>query len=1226
MKIFFEDVNFTVRLIGSIIKLFIYLCIILIAAGAALFWFDTGSWLVLPLAQRAGNFFLAPMKLELENVNGSIHNGYSLDGLKLISGDEELFTLNHASISPDWNLVLLGMNGIPYIQNLDIQGVSSDLRKVLALVSHFTASSDNKPSEDDEEEPSSFTLNPFNVSIRDVNFGTDYANLSLDSMILNDDGRFMLNTKIISRDNILPLRTNARINFDPIEIISSDIFIGQKSTGSFSGKFSPIKARLDLTALSLDEFLKFAPPMDIKASGRIDGRIFLDTDNNNIINASGVVSMPRANIMDIPLNFRLPFRYNGNNFAALDNAVLNTELAALNLNASMDIDNMHITADGEAKNISLNEIGRVFAPQAGLKGAGGLLKFNVDTTISGDVPSILNGTKADINAVMPMIEAAGIRILRDMDAHVNLVPGDAPKISLGGELFKGKLFARGEALQDSKGNIKPQAVVSVVNLDLNAVARAIPSVRSVKPSGKLTASARIYDNLNIDGKITSDRLSAAGYTLTNLLANLNYDNRSGRAELEGFRTNLGKGQITASGNVNLKSNIFTMTAETKNFDTKAIPALKDLTGSFNLKASASGKYTDMNTLNANANLEARNVHYAGTPVGSISFPAEYSRSRLTIPKAIALIPGGIIELYGNADLHNASNPVLNLTASTNRINLANVLRDLQIDTSPMPVSGIIRGNVNIKGPLSKAGVNANIYADNVKAGDIIDIPSAALEADGNMKRIDIRRLDAKVNRADIHGNGRLDINQKNFAASSVNVGMNVRRLNLKQILSAAKVNVPVSGIINASARLNGTISKPALDINLNSLTYNNKTDIKDIALKLRSPSTGRYLINTSATINGFRPEADIDLAQTGNIWSYQLNTRPIDINAAIASQMPDMAGIVKGFAAVSVKGNTKENSPININASANEINIIDKIKIQDISLPVVYSTSANSITMKKGRASLSNGIITAGMNVDLKESSWNGNIDIDHLNFGKLAEPFLPEGELIGSVDAHISMNGDFGVMPLNFANGKFSTTPGYFHKMDILDTITPTGRITFDKIQGSFFWNGTELFFNPGTGARAGNNEPLYRYFNISGSAGMKEKGLNLVCDGRFDLKILDQLLGAMKGLFQYMTGTIAQSALRDAAGRVLGVKRRDYQNVSFTLANSWSALQLLDLKITKSIEDFLPINILNKDEEKQKEETQFKMSIKIPTGPGDKSIEDESPEDQLKQQFIDNLFNLGW
>ena len=278
--------------------------------------------------------------------------------------------------------------------------------------------------------------------------------------------------------------------------------------------------------------------------------------------------------------------------------------------------------------------------------------------------------------------------------------------------------------------------------------------------------------------------------------------------------------------------------------------------------------------------------------------------------------------------------------------------------------------------------------------------------------------------------------------------------------------------------------------------------------------------------------------------------------------------------------------------------------MKDITLPVAYRPSANKVELKNAKAELSGGEIGSGFEYDLKSANWKGNVKAVHLDFGKLVTKFLPEGELVGTVDAQVSMKGQQGIMSTNFANGKFSTTPGYFHKMAILDKITPTKRVSFENISGTFFWNGRDLFLNPGTRASAGPDEPLYRYVTVNGSLGIPGKGLKLLCDGRFDLKILDQLLGAMKGVFQYMTGGVARNVLKDAAGRVIGLKRRDFQNVSFTLANSWDKLDLRDLRITKPIEDFLPIDILNKDEEKQKEEAQFKLRLRIPTGPGDKSI----------------------
>ncbi len=1317
------------RVIGSIIKYLIYLCIVLIAVSAALFWFDTGSWLVRPLAQRAGSYFLAPMTLNIDSVNGSVRQGYTIEGLTLSSGDKNLLTLDYASVSPDWDLVLSGMNGLPFIKALDVHGISSDLDNVMAIVNHFSSTEDSTPEDEedssDSDSDSPIRINPFSLSIRDVNFGTPYANLSLDAITLTPSGNFALNAEITSRDKSLPLKADARLNFEQLEILASDLRIGKKGSGKLVGTLDPVKANLFLTALSLEEFMQFAPDMGITASGRIDAKLsaLSDAEHDGAIKASGVVSMPRAEVMDVPLNFRLPFAWDGVSVFAVNDAALNTKAASLKLTAQTDINNLAVKAKGEALNISLNEIGRMFAPEVGLKGEGGNVKFDVDSVLTGDV---LGKTTANIHANIPEITAAGAQILKGLSGQVKLDPGHAPRISMNGEIFKGKLFARGEAQQDSQGNIKPSAIISVVNLDIPTLIRTFPAAaKSVKkPSGKITARAVIADNLDVNGKITSDKLSANGVTLTNILADLAYSYSKGTANLEGLSLNLGKGRISASGganlrtewfnfradaenieprvipelkdikgvynlyaqgsgkytdlktikteaeltaknvayadyavgnvnvpvdfannilritdgaitlpkgsvnlngNVNLNTNMFTFAADAENVEPRYIKALKDLAGTYNLKASASGNFTNINTIKANADLKARNVGYAGMNIGNVDLPVNFANNLLNIPGAKATLPGGSMNLKGSVNVKNTANPFVDITASTQGINLAEVMQKFDLQNQQMPVSGKVWGSVSVKGSLNKAGVNAVIRASDVKAGESVDIPSAALDVAGNTQVITVRNLEGTFNGAMLKADGNMKINQKNIMNSNVNMQAKFARLNLKKILTQFMGSAPVTGVIRGDVALVGTLGRPALDVKLNAPVVQGNMEIHDIAVKLRTPAENHYTVNAKARINDFKPEADIDLKNDGGIWSYAVKTKPLDIDKAVQTQNPEMAGMAKGLLTVSVNGNTKPNADINVKATVPTLKVMDKVDVKDISLPVVYRPSVNKVELKNASARLSDGDINTGFEYDMNKATWKGNVKVAHLDFGTLASKFLPEGELVGSIDAEINMNGRQGVMSTSYADGKFTTGPGYFHKMKMLERITPTKKISFEKINGTFFWNGSDVFLNPGTGARAGYDEPLYRYVTVNGSLGVPGKGLKLLCDGRFDLKILDQLLGAMKGVFQYMTGSLGRDVLKDAASRVLGIKRRDFQNVSFTLANSWDNLRMENLKITKPIEDFLPIDILNRDKEEQKDDTQFKLQLKIPTGKGYKSAEDESTGDQLKEQLIDNLFNYG-
>ncbi len=1204
------------------------MCIILIAAGSALFWFDTGSWLVKPLAQGAARFFLYPMTLEIDDVKGSLHNGYSIEGLKLLSGDEDYFTLDFARVSPDWDSVIDGMHGLPFVKDIAVRGVKSDLNKLLAVADHAAKLAGDKPNKDKDSGPLDITVKPFRVMIEDVNITSPYANLAVDELSLSEAGRLILDAKVISLDKTLPIKANILADINKLEIAKSDLVIG-RGTGKLVAALNPINAKLFLTALSLEELMSFAPieRKDFKASGRIDGKFFVQ-DINNALTASGVLSMPRANVMDIPLSFRLPFKWDGTENLSLEGASLKTQVASLRLNLSANVSSLKIKADGEANNISLNEIGRLFAPEAKLKGEGGNIKFDVDTLINDDV---LANTRADIEARIPSISAAGINILQALEAKAKLAPRTAPKIALNGKIFGGKLFARGEVDSD----MKPSAVVSIVNLDVPTLLRTFPdAARAVKnANGKITTRTVIPSNLNIKTNIKSSKLGAYGMAVTNLLADIVYDFNHSKAELEDLTLNMGKGLLRASGNVNLKSSMFEVNAHTENFDPKAIPELKDLTGAFNIKAGASGKYTDTKTIKANAEIKATNAGYSGIRLGNLDLPLHFANNVLTIPNARGSLPGGTLTFGGTVNINNAANPTLDLHASTQAqgVNIAEVLKTFSLQDKSMPITGKVRGSVNVKGALNTATVNANLNVDNFKAGKVVNMPSATLEASGNMNRVIVRKLSAKINNANINGSGSVSINPRNFMKSSLNVNANVRNLELKSLLAQFMEKPPVTGELRGNITVNGTFAQPVAQLKLSEPLYYGILRIDDIALKLRAPEENHYVINAKLRAKNFKPEVDIDVIQRNNSYVYDIKTKPLDLDNAIEVQTPSMTGIVKGSATVKVNGSVKSDfssfSPVNINVSSPLVKVIDKVSINKISLPIVYNISSGKLIMKKGTAVINDGDINSGFELDTKKNSWNGKVNVAHLNFGKLAQPFLPEGELIGTVDADITAKGTLGTMPTSFANGKFSTSPGYIHKMAVINRVSPTKKVTFEKISGSFFWNGRDLFLNPGTGARADKNEPLYRYVAINGAMGIPGKGLNLNFDGRFDLKILDRFLGAMKGVFQYMTGGLTGTTnfLRDAAGRMLGVKRRDFQNVSFRLANSWNNLQFLDLKVTKPIEDFLPINLLNKNEETQRSEQKFKLQLKFPVGPGNHDPEDDSPADQFKQQLIDNLFDMG-
>ncbi|MCR5346227.1 MAG: hypothetical protein K6E38_00445 [Fretibacterium sp.] len=1232
-------------LIKFLVRSLSFLAALTVAAAAGLVWLPTGSLLQLAVGHFGGEMI---PRVSVGTIDGSVWGGYVLRDLSLVSGDVTFLTLDRAAVSPDWDLL---MEGSPWLKAVEVEGFSADVARLQTLAEHFGSK------EEEEKEPSSFqiTPHPLQISVRDIHLTAPQGVFDLFSLYLEKDGRLTLRARVEDARSgaVLPLDADLQLGFAPLELVSSDLRIG-KGQISLSGVLEPpFDFQGNLTAFPIETIMAFVPDSPVQASGRVDGRVSLKGKDASELRASGVISVPRSVINDIPLSFRLPWTWDGRTFL-LQEAALKTKAAVLSLTASADLEAGRVMARGDARNLSLGEIGRIAAPKAGLAGEGGQIHFDVSAGLDGDLEKIAG----EFRARLPEVSAAGVRLVRGLDAGFVLDPGKAPRLSCSGEVFGGKLFGRAAMPQTEKG-VRPEAVFSLVNIDLATLGAAFPAAAEARPSGRVSLTARVAGDLSVTGSLSSEKLSAAGVVLQKLAADFSYKNeaasgrvtldrclasgltvhglaarlsyRNGLAALESLTGRLApRALISASGTADVNRQTLNFRAGIQNINPRDIPQLRDtqFRGICSLEATAEGPFSSPR---AAVRLMGRNNRVANLSLGNLDVSVQYADNRVTVSETRIRLPGGGVTLGGSVALGGAE-PSLDASVSAGKLNLAQISQALGLKT---PVRGTVEGYVNVKGPLHAAKVAAHLRADDVRTGQRppagrgeIRVPYVVLDARGDMEHIRLDRLEAKVGGALISGHGSFTAGKKRLMDSSVNLGLVVKGLELRPLLIQFMDKPPVQGVLDGTLALTGTLAEPALSAKVTSPLAVNKMTVDSLALKVTAPAPEHYKLSASGRMQDFVLAVDGDLQRRGGKWAYSAVTRPVNVEKLAGVLAPEAKGLVAGEATVRVKGAAPGTAPIDIRLSMPRLTAIGKVVVQDISVPVSVLPASGRIHVKDARAVLCGGVIRSGVDVDLTESTWKGSVTLRNLDMGRLAAPFLPEGELVGSADATVDMKGSFGLFPTSYASGTLNTSSGYLHKMSMLAKVTPTKRLSFENIRSTFFWNGRDLFINPGTQVTAGPDEPLYRYFSVNGSMGIPGKGLKLLFRGRFDMKLLDQFLGAMKGAFQYMTGALtgggAGGFLRDAAGRILGIKKRDYQDVSFTLANSWQELRLLDLKTTKSIQDFLPIERLNR-EEQQKDSKQFKLRLRIPTGPGSQDPEDTSTGDQFKEQLIDNLFSIG-
>ena len=375
------------------------LLLLVAATAATLFWLPTGSWLVLPLARWIGGAMTPALRLE--GVEGSLFQGYEVQGLVLASGDATYLTLDRAAVSLDWGLTL---RGTPWVRSLEVQGLSADVERIQELAGRFAGGA----------EGASPAVYPLRASLRDLHLILSQGTLDLSELTLTEEGDLALAARLRSMAEDLPIALKGRLSFQNLEVLSSDLRVGG-GRGALQGRILPVlDLRADLSALPLAPLMALAPDGTPRASGLLHGRLQVRADSGDV-RAEGVLTLQKGAVADVPLSLRVPWRWAGG-VLSVAGGELRTAASSIRLEASADLSRgmeaLRVAARGEAQNLSLREIGRIAAPGAGLEGEGGLVSFD----LSGD----LERWEGRLAARLPEVSAGGQRLVKGLTLDARL--------------------------------------------------------------------------------------------------------------------------------------------------------------------------------------------------------------------------------------------------------------------------------------------------------------------------------------------------------------------------------------------------------------------------------------------------------------------------------------------------------------------------------------------------------------------------------------------------------------------------------------------------------------------------------------------------------------------------------------------------------------------------------------------------------------------------------------
>ena len=1198
-------------------KVLLRICAIFVTVLLCLFVFvffgPMGSVVVEPLLRKYGENSVPT--LSVGNVGGTLTSGIILNNVQLTSGDVTLLRASHIMIRPSWVQLL---RGTLWLSDLEIGGVHAEVENLQTLAAHYGT---KKGSESDG-------LRPLRVILKDITFDTPLYSVNIDEGLLTQDGSVQLSADLGG----MRVLAEGVLSFAPLEALSFDIAVGS-GHAAFSGSLSaPFDVKGELHSLKLGELLSVfasSPALSsIQTRGTIGARFNVKGAGVGL-GAWGTVTLNGGEIEGIPVEASIPWRYKGGDFV-ISQAKIESLSADIELKVSADLRPAPITdrlfVRGAVRNIDLKTLERAFSPGIKLEGIGGMLDFWASADQKG-------GSAGKAFVRLPQIKVNGKRIVGNLRANIFLDPKQGVTVDGGGEIFGAKLRAEGA---------RSAMIFTVEGLDSGLLGATFPALAALTPAGRVDLTVRTDEHFSVAGQVSSARLTLNGVRLDGLSLSAHYERSKHKVVLEGLKAQIGNAPLDLSGFVDLGTSSLQFDGSLRGLNPKSIPILNNQVQG--LCDVSLGIHGTTRSPQVSVAISGNENTVADIPIKRLRLTGVFADDRVTLPETVLLVPGGSLSFRGEIDLPRGGEARLNLSGALSNF-------DLKTFSKPWdtPVTGRLEGTLRVAGPISNASLSAVVKSDKISVAST-DIRALHLDFSGTTQNVTVRRASAKINGGTLEGTGNMAFNRHD----KIDIALKAQGIDIRSLLTQFGIDGVVGGYLDGSLLLQGTPLRPELTLKVTSPLTIRETLVDRLTVTVVSPVKGKLEMNASGKLGDLtvklkgRLEREKDEAKekdekkekkmakgkTGGKegaktgWTYVIDSESMDLDKLLTAKMPSMSGRAQGSIKAKVSGRLngrrstdKSPQPIDILVTLPTFSTAG-VKVQNVSLPI--RVLGDKATVLNGTGSVFGGEIRLGINVSMPDHQWRGTANIVNLNLEKAAQPFLKEGSVVGSADINLNLKGDYGTLMMVFANGDFHTSNGYIHKFSVLDRITKDGRVSFQRVRGSFFWNGRDLWLNPGTQATAMPGDPLYRYFAVNGALGIPGEGLALNCQGRFDVNILNQILGALKGVFQLMTGTLTGSGqlMRQAVAKMVGITERDFQEVSFQLKGSWKELQLLNLKIDKSLEGVLPLNNLNKLDERKDQERKFQLNLRFPTGSGG-AADSQDAQDQFKKQLLDNLLN---
>gem|GEM_PF-3011005 len=1182
-------------LIKYLKKLVLFISIILFAALAVVAWFvSTESGLIVLFNLIDKYEYNMPIDIYFSEVSGSLLRGFTISDITVTSGDSLLVTgrsiLGTGSIKGIGTDVLLkidkltlgfsflGKNGI-FPERVIIEGAESSFDELSSLLD-YAATFGGGGGE--------IALLDFSLKSSDITNIPNMNPISISEVSLSKNVDLKLDIDVgdinINVDQLIPLEQYLEMNMSSINI----------NVGS-AGKINLDLALTPLTVVSVDfrdldiaELLS-ASQISFDVDGNTGGNAYIEVTERGT-SASGDLNFNGLKVSGVPISsFTSPW-----SFSDSDSVLRFRNISAImrgmeNLKgwAFVNTQNMSGTFYLNGEKLSLSDLEKTFNLGYPVEGENG--SFHVKMEFEND------NISGDIGIKIPSVTIEKQKI-DDVSVGVSLKNGVASG-NFAANLFGAPVKGSGYFSMEPPYNMRLDSTIS--ELESSQLVFFVPAMAESLPKGKITADIKLDgtpDSIQANGTIKSDNFSIYGLnfqkpsislsTDTSGLVNYKMTSSGGVALNTSGQIDFSKQLVSGSGNVSINP--------------ASVPALKGygISGTINSNFEITGNLLDPAvTIKASG----KNNNAFGTRIMQSSVSLNYSSGMLgIIDSSFQLDSNSFIWVKGNISFIGAE-PIIDVYGTVKNFSLESY-----------GINEKINGQFKILGAVSNAVITGNFTAPAAN-GDSLNV-----KISGTTKALAFEIGDTTIAEGSLGGKGRIEFPTRGSPA--IDVDINAVNIRMHSLSEAYKINSPIGGIFTGNIKARGTLDAPLVELTTQYPLTLNKMLLDKLSLRLSAGKEGNFDLNAKALLG-----SALDLEFNGKIrkekegFAISLVSNSINVDELVQITSPALrdsfAGVVKLLAEIELFPKGKISFTL-------ETPQLEAFGFVVNALRIPFEFSGDEINFIVERGNIGGALIFGDGAIDLLNEAWKASFSIKDIFLERLAEHLLSPmgGKLTGRGEGQFKLNGKLGMFPSVFGTGSFSASNGALIGLEEMEMINKERKFEFASINGGFVFNGKDVSITSGTSINAPPNDDFYRYIRFSGPLGIDGRGMRLNFSARIDIEILKILIKAFEGLISLASGGGATSnPARAVTERVLGIKRKTFNDVTFDLQGNFDNPVFSNLKIDREMSGVYEWGKTANDEGNS-EKRRINLNINIAVGPGSS---DSDVKGDLQQSILDILLD---